>query len=296
MVALPFADGDVPPAFPEFAVHLPRVGKGGDKVVYRIDHGGADLALKILMDPVDDDAEEFEQAIPDEGAPAGAERFRRELQGMATTDCPHIIKAVHEPQLRVIGRGNHVWYSEPYLAGGTLFDRMKSGPLPPDEVHDLARCLFMAVEAMWGGTSPFVHRDIKPKNIGYTADGTVVLIDLGVALFTQMTSITSSSVVGPGTNIYAAPEQFDIRRLATIDFRTDLFQIGIVLVECLTGKHPFKSSTDYYRALTGFDPGTLTGVAMSDGLRRTIPRLLASHQGRRFRKPEMALKTLDGDA
>lgn len=296
MVALPFVDADVPKAFPEFSVQVPRVGKGGDKVVYRIDHGGSDLALKVLMDPVDDEAEEFEQAIPDEGAPAGAERFRRELQGMAETDCPHIIKAVHGPQLRVIGGGNHVWYSEPFLAGGTLFDRMKAGPLPPDEVHELARCLFLAVEAMSGGTSPFVHRDIKPKNIGYMADGTVVLIDLGVALFTQMSSLTSSSVVGPGTSAYAAPEQFDIRRLATIDFRTDLFQIGIVLVQCLTGKHPFMSSADYYQAMTSFDIGTLAGVDMTDGLRRTLPGLLASRQGRRFRKPEMALKTLDGDA
>jgi serine/threonine protein kinase len=280
-----FDDNDVPPAFPLLAVHTPRLGKGLDKVAYRATVGGDDLALKILHTPVDDDVEDFDQAT-------ATERFNREILGMQLTNCPHIVKVLDSPQIREIKGKKYVWYTEPFLAGGTLHDRLRTGPLPPAEVHELAHCLFEAVEAMWA--QKFVHRDIKPKNIAFRGDGTPVLIDLGIALFTDMASITSTSLVGPGTDVYAAPEQFDIKRLANIDFRTDLFQIGIVLVECLTGQHPFKGSANYYLSLTNFDPRSLDSVPMTDGLQRVIPRLLSSHQGRRFRLPEKALRTLEG--
>lgn len=283
-----FTEPEVQQAFPEMTVDLPYVGKGGDKVAFRASRDGEILALKVLLEPVEnDDAEDYDQE-------QATERFRREMIGMAATDCPHIIKVVDEPQLRTIGNKKHVWYTEPYLDKGTLQGRLKvHGPLTQDEVHELARSLFLAVEAMWGSEHRVVHRDIKPGNIGFTADGTPVLIDLGIARFTLMSSITSSSVVGPGTGRYAAPEQFDITRIANIDFRTDLFQIGIVLVEALTGAHPFASG-DYWSNLNNFDPSTLASTPMTDGVRRVIPRLLASRQSRRFRRADMARKTLDG--
>lgn len=281
-----FSDADVPRAFPEFTVQTPNIGEGMDKVAFRATFESEDLALKILHEAVSDDAEEFDEDT-------ATERFHREILGMATANCPHIIRVVHEPQLRVIGTSKHVWYTEPYLSGGTLFDRLKAGPLAADEAHYLAQCLFKAVDAMWNSESKFVHRDIKPKNIGFLADGTPVLIDLGIALFTEMSNITSTSIVGPGTNTYAAPEQFEIRRLANLDFRTDLFQIGIVLVESITGKHPFKASSNYFESLKAFDPTTLDSVELTPGLKRVIPRLLEAHQGRRFRKVEKALEELE---
>lgn len=283
-----FTESDVQQAFPELMVDLPHVGKGGDKVAFRATRDGETLALKILLEPLDDDVEDYDQE-------QATERFRREMIGMAATDCPHIIKVIDEPQLRAIGGKKYVWYTEPYLENGTLQNRLKTGPLTPDEVHELARSLFLAVEAMWGCEHRVVHRDIKPGNIGFTADGIPVLIDLGIARFTLMSSITSSSVVGPGTGLYAAPEQFDIKRLANIDFRTDLFQIGIVLIEAATGTHPFASG-DYWTNLNNFDPSTLDSIPMTEGVRRVIPRLLASHQSRRFRRADMPRKTLDGMA
>ena len=285
-----FTEPDVQQAFPEMTVDLPYVGKGGDKVAFRVTRDGEVLALKILLEPVDDeDAEDYNQE-------QATERFRREMIGMAATDCPHIIKVVDEPQLRVISGKKYVWYTEPYLDNGTLQSRLKTrGPLTPDEVHELARSLFLAVEAMWDSEHRLVHRDIKPGNIGFTADGTPVLIDLGIARFTLMSSITSSSVVGPGTGLYAAPEQFDITRMANIDFRTDHFQIGIVLLEALTGTHPFAGG-DYWTNLNNFDPSTLDSIPMTEGLRRVIPRLLASRQSRRYRRADMPRKMLDGTA
>jgi len=285
-----FTEVDVQQAFPEMTIDLPYVGKGGDKVAFRASRDVDALALKILLEPIhNDDAEDYDQEL-------ATERFRREMIGMAATDCPHIIKVIDEPQLRSISDRKYVWYTEPYLENGTLQSRLKThGRLTPDEVHELARSLFLAVEAMWDSEHRVVHRDIKPGNIGFAADGTPVLIDLGIARFTLMSSITSSSMVGPGTGRYAAPEQFDITRIANVDFRTDLFQIGIVLVEALTGTHPFTGG-DYWTNLNNFDASTLDSMPMTEGLRRVIPRLLASRQSRRFRRADMPRKTLDGTA
>lgn len=283
-----FSGSDVQTAFPEMSVTLPWVGKGGDKVAFQAAREAESLALKILIDPVPD------EDTDDPAQQQATERFRREMLGMAMTQCPHVIRAVDEPQLRRIAETNHIWYTEPFLEGGTLYSILKTGRLTPEAAHDLARCLFIAVDAMWGSTPQFVHRDIKPKNIGYLANGTPVLIDLGIALFTELSGITSSSIVGPGSRGYGAPEMYEIKRTATIDFRTDLFQIGIVLVEALTGTHPFIGSPDYWHSLNNFDPATLDGFEMTDGLRRTIPRLLAAHPSRRFRTVDMALNSLDG--
>ena len=282
---MPFSQDEVVAAFPEFTVITPHVGKGVQKVAYRTIRDSSDVALKIILWDAETDDSENDPS---------AERFRRELQGMASTSCPHLIQVLDGPETREIGGSLHFWYTEPFLSGGTLQDRFAAGRLTAQEVHELARCLLSAVESMWN-EGQFVHRDIKPGNIGYLEDGTVVLFDLGIALFTEMSPITQSSLSGPGTNLYAAPEQFEARRFATIDFRTDLFQIGIVLVEALTGKHPFfLQGTNYYERLVSFDPSTLDGVETTAGLRNLIPRLLAPRPNGRFRKVSMAIEALEG--
>jgi serine/threonine-protein kinase len=196
----------------------------------------------------------------------------------------------------MIGNGVRFWYTEPYMARGTLRNRLDQGPMSGSEAFELAKALLTAVDAMWND-GHFVHRDIKPDNIGFLADGTIVLMDLGIALFTELAPITESQMPGPGSQRYAAPEQFTIRHLATIDFRTDLFQVGIVLVEALTGTHPFfQPGTDYWERLTNFDPQILSGIDMPNGLRIVIPRLLAARPNGRYRKIELAIKALEGES
>lgn len=283
---VPFSDQDVTTAFPEYTLAVPPLGSGTQKVAYRATNAQADdLALKILL--WDAISQEDEDQV-------SAERFRRELLGMASTSCPHIIAIIDGPDVRQIASGNHFWYTEPFLVGGTLRTRLKAGPLPGDEVYALALALLTAVDAMWT-EGKFVHRDIKPENIGFLGDGTVVLLDLGIILFTDLSALTESQLRGPGSSKYAAPEQFEIRRLATIDFRTDLFQIGIVLVECLTGRHPFFAiGTDYLHNLTNFDPSTLDHIDMPGGLRSLLPRLLAPEPNGRYRQPDRAIRVLVG--
>lgn len=281
---LPFTHPEVQAAFSEFTVTIPHVGSGDQKVAYQAERSGTVLALKIRLDKA--------TGNPDEDTEDPAERFRREQRGMASTSSPYVIKAIDPPQLRSIGADEYLWYTEPFLVGGTLRGRLNSAHvLPASAVFHMAECLLHAVDAMWN-QGHFVHRDIKPGNIGFDADGNAVVIDLGIVLFEDMTPVTQSSLTSPGTQYYAAPEQYESRRDVQIDFRTDLFQIGIVLFESVTGRHPFKHSANYMHALNSFDPAALDGVAMPDGLRVLISRCLASKPNRRPRTVKMALDML----
>lgn len=291
-----FSDADVVAAFPEFDVQPPPVDAGHQKIVYRAQSGGTDVALKIMIwnapaasgDPVDaDEDDEIQQAI---------ERFHREIRGLAAVaDCPHVVQILQGPDVRAVGSSEHFWYTEPFLSGGTLKDRLNHGPLPIVDVERLATELLLAVRAM-SEDGGFVHRDIKPGNIGFDSEGGVVVIDLGIALFEDMNAITGSSVAGPGTWKYSAPEQFEIRRHAQIDFRTDLFQVGLVVYEALFGVRPFGGRTagDYVANLHAFDPTPLAQPQIPLGLQRLVPRLLAHSPSERYRRVSDALDELNG--
>jgi serine/threonine protein kinase len=84
-----------------------------------------------------------------------------------------------------------------------------------------------------------VHRDIKPANIMFRADGTPVLTDFGIVRMLDQPTLTQAFLnMGPGTPAYASPEQLNNDK-ALIDWRTDQFDLAIVLAECLLGHHPF---------------------------------------------------------
>jgi serine/threonine protein kinase len=280
-------DDEVVAAFPEFNLTVPPAGKGGAKIAYRATDGSTEFALKVTMAPLDlDDDEEREQA---EGV---IERFEREMRAMQAVACPHVATVSHGPSTRLIGASNHLWFGEPFLNDGTLYNVLRTGTLTPDAADELGRALLTAVVAMWNAEG-IVHRDIKPQNIGYI-DGQVVLMDLGTVLFTELTPLTAPSLTGPGSQFYASPEQFEVRRFSTPDFRSDLFQIGIVLFEAVAGRHPFRGTKgDYLDALKSFDASRLSGLSCSDRMKALVARLLQSRPAGRFRTPEDALSFLE---
>jgi eukaryotic-like serine/threonine-protein kinase len=138
---------------------------------------------------------------------------------------------------------------EQYIDGTNLRDELsRKGSLSLTEVLNLIDALLKTVEVL--ERNNLVHRDIKPENIMVCPDGKFILLDFGIARHLGKSSLTPSAAhFGPHTAGYAAPEQF--RNLKKeIDIRTDLFAIGVVAYESLSGKHPFiEGSRDYLDTL-----------------------------------------------
>ncbi len=220
-----------------------RIGAGGMGVVYR----ASDLSLTR---PV------AIKTLPRVSA-TRAERLRDEARTMARLAHPHLA-TIHSVES---WRGTPLLVVE-LLAGGTLADRLKSGPLPLAAVADLGLELADVLEHVHA--TDMVHCDIKPSNIGFTARGTLKLLDFGLTQwFTEaraspppdpdtrdaITSLASGSAAAgdvsghfAGTPIYMSPEALGAERPSPL---FDLWSTAVVLYEALAGHHPFAGgSTD----------------------------------------------------
>ncbi len=266
-------------------VSTPRIGKGGNKVAYLGHLDGEAVVVKYVRQPVSSSGDETEQAI------AVPERFRREIAAMMTIESPHVARVLLEPFVGQFGSCTHLCYVEQHYSGGDLNSRL-GVPWEPAEVRRLMLDLLSGVEAL--SERSIVHRDIKPENIVIDSVGRFVLIDLGIALFHGLSTLTDVQVLGPRTNMFAAPELLSPRSTAQVDTRTDFFQMGIVGFMALTAQHPFFPPDDGFfgRLLSGklaegvldpFDP------ALSVVLRR----LLKPSPGQRYRTTAMLRKALE---
>jgi len=166
------------------------------------------------------------------------EQFLKEGRITAKLSHPHLV-TVHD-----IGsyRGTYYMASE-YLSAGSLRERLQSGLGAYDALniaHDLASGLTYAHEM------GFVHRDVKPGDILFRASGAAVLADFGIAK--AIKSISSSTMAGNaiGTPDYMSPEQ---AQASPVDGRTDIYSLGAVLFEMLTGRKPYVASDPYAVAL-----------------------------------------------
>ncbi|WP_425839866.1 protein kinase domain-containing protein [Microbacterium sp. PA5] len=286
---LPFTDADVCASFPDLTISTPHLGQGSFKVAYSAESGAGDLVLKIIYSfPITDDPDEFDfDQVPD--------RIARELSSMSAVNSPHIVSLVSDPAVTRIGTASFLCYEEPFYSGGTLEDRLRSGALDRIETKDLLVALLRASSALWAADK-IVHRDIKPGNVAYADDGTPVLLDLGLVLFTEMSALTDSGFMSPMTPRYAAPEQFEQRRNAQIDFRTDQYLIGLTVLEAARGRHPFFrpgiSTAEYMQALRDFSASNLAQDDLDDDVREVLGRLLSYAMYGRYRTPEIPLEKL----
>jgi serine/threonine protein kinase len=286
---LPFTPEEVSSAFPELIVEMPELGRGSFKVAYTAYANGDVRVLKVINSfPILGDPDDFDlNSIPD--------RITREIAGMTATSCPHLVTLLGEPQVRQIGSASYLSYEEPLYPGGTLEERLRVGALDAADARELVVALLTASKALWNSAG-IVHRDIKPGNIVYSDEGIPVLLDLGLALYTTMSSLTNSGLSSPRTDRYAAPEQFELRREAKIDFRTDQYLIGIVGFEALLGRHPFWDPTvtldEYFDRMQNFSADTMDEISGEDDLKGVIARLLAPKPYRRFRTVDAPLVEL----
>jgi predicted ATPase/serine/threonine protein kinase/Tfp pilus assembly protein PilF len=162
--------------------------------------------------------------------PDAEARFRDEARAASRLDHPAICTVFD------VGEDDDggLWIAMAYYEGRTLADRLRDGPLPLAEALELAattaRGLGRAHEA------GIVHRDVKPSNLMVTVHGELKILDFGVAKLAQGASVVSAADLRVGTLGYMAPEQV---RGDRADARSDLFSLGAVLYEMVTGVRPF---------------------------------------------------------
>ena len=268
----------IPPAFPRPGETLGRyqmleqIGAGGTGVVYRATDTRLkrEVAVKVLVEPFASDPERLA-------------RLAQEAQAIAALSHPNIL-TLHD-----VGTERGLWYTvTELLHGQTLRARMRQGPLPEGEAIEYAIDVAHGLAA--AHAKDIVHMDLKPENIMVTDDGWVKILDFGVAKVgaptssedDQTTRTDRPHVVG-GTIPYMSPEQVCGER---VDQRSDLFALGTIMYEMVTGRHPFhgQSSVDTVAAILRDDPAPITSVnpAVSSGLDRIVRRSLKKLPADRF--------------
>jgi eukaryotic-like serine/threonine-protein kinase len=184
--------------------------------------------------------------------PRARERFLREAKAAAALDHPFICKVFEAGEFQ--GRSYIVME---YIEGKSLRDRIAEGPLPPAEALRATLEVAEALEA--AHAKRIVHRDLKPSNLMCTRQGHIKVMDFGLAKHivaepaeapalavsrTLTATPSRESITTPGmvvgTIAYMSPEQ---ARGEPVDARTDIFSLGVVLAEMLSGKHPFEKPT-----------------------------------------------------
>jgi len=167
-----------------------------------------------------------------------------------------------------------------YYEGKSIKDILKSGPLNPSEARDIAIQAAQGLEK--AHTSRIIHRDIKPGNIMLTQDKIVKILDFGIAKQLDVTSLTSKEQI-LGTTWYLSPEQLNSEKL---DFRTDIWSLGIVLYEILTNKPPFQGeraeSIMYQILYEEPDPITSVRKDLEPGWNQILMRTLRKNASDRY--------------
>ena len=197
---------------------LRLLGQGGMADVFEAEDTsiGRRVALKILPEAFARDQER-------------AQRFDTEIRASAALDHPHIVSVFEVGEID----GTH-YYSMSVLPGGELKSKIPDGPMPPSDALHITEQIADALD--YAHRKGFVHRDVKPENILFSEDGRAVLTDFGIAKATQGGSKMTATGLSIGTPHYMSPEQ---ARGQDLDGRSDLYALGVVLYELLTGKVPF---------------------------------------------------------
>jgi TolB-like protein/tRNA A-37 threonylcarbamoyl transferase component Bud32 len=201
---------------------IEEIGQGGMGIVYKAEDLKLKrcVALKFLPPHLMDSSEL-------------KERFLIEAQAAAALSHPNIC-VIHE-----VGESeDRPYIAMEYVEGETLRDRVRKGPLQPEEAVDLVSQVAAGLAEAHG--KGIIHRDIKSANIMVTAKGRAKVMDFGLAKLRGGTSLTRTQTT-LGTVAYMSPEQ---ARGEELDPRTDIWSLGVVLYELLAGKLPFQGDHD----------------------------------------------------
>lgn len=214
------------------ASDIQYVDGGGQKQVFKGKIGGEYYAIKLAR------AGGGTDDIADVIAGEAMARARREVETMRDCDSPYVVKlGPIGLELADVAPDHILYFTEELIDGRDLFKLFKAdGPFSQTDVIKLGIQIGSGVRSLWDLGK--VHRDIKPLNImRRSANGDYVLLDAGLAFDVQGESLSFGPV---GTQMYFSPEQFQFNdRRTVLDFRSDLFSLGVTMYELVTGRHPF---------------------------------------------------------
>jgi serine/threonine protein kinase/Tfp pilus assembly protein PilF len=251
-----------------------HLGSGGMGAVYRATDTtlGRDVALKILPGDM--------AADPDR-----LERFRREARAVAALNHPHIVT------IHTVEQAGGVHFLTMELVTGQALDKMMAAAsLPIDRVVEIASAIAGALAA--AHEKGIVHRDLKPANVIASDSGPVKVLDFGLAKVEQMASMPDADTatnlgteigVVLGTPAYMSPEQVSG---ISVDHRTDIFSLGVLLYELATGVRPFhgRSTVELASSILRDAPRDASDIRSSvpSDLARVITRCLEKAPAARY--------------
>lgn len=210
------------PAVPGYQI-LSLLGHGGMGVVYKARQANLNrtVALKMILAGL-------------HAAPEELTRFRTEAEAMARLHHPNIVQIYEVGELP----GQGPYFALEFIEGGSLADRLGGKPMPPRQAAGLAERLARAMHYAHQGQ--VIHRDLKPGNVLLSADGTPKITDFGLAKQLDTDSAQTRTGALMGSPSYIAPEQAS-GKTRQIGPATDVYSLGAILYEMLTGRPPFRS-------------------------------------------------------
>ena len=253
---------------------LQRIGGGGMGEVYK----GEDLRLQRAV------ALKFlpERLTRDDAA---NERFVQEARLVSALDHRNICTVYDIDHI-----DDQVFIVMAYYDGDTLQSRIAAGPLTAEESLDIA--IQVADGLSHSHAHGIVHRDIKPANVLITPDGTVKIVDFGIAKLRQQTLLTTEGVL-LGTAAYMSPEQ---ARGRGVDHTTDIWSLGVVLYEMFTGRRPFTGEVEMgvMYAIVHEEPEVITTLhpGLSVEVSAAVHKALAKNPADRYQSMNEMLADL----
>jgi serine/threonine-protein kinase len=255
---------------------LEKIGTGGMGTVYRAEdtRSGDIVALKTLHPHLAADAEYVR-------------RFEAEARIAQSIDSPNVVKVLDNGH-----DGDTYFLVMEFVPGRSLAEVIaERGALPIDEAVSIAAAIARALVA--ANAKAIVHRDISPQNVMITPEGVAKVTDFGVSRDLTQNTMTATSML-MGKPLYIAPEV--ATGASKADIRADIYALGVVLFQMLTGRVPFDAATPFaVMQMHVSDPVPSVGsfrAGMPGWLKDLVERCLEKDRSRRFRQPEEVLATI----
>ena len=245
----------------------------GYRIIRKINHGGMSTVYLAIQESVGRVVALKVMSPALNGDPTFSERFQREANIVGQLSHPHIV-SIYD-----IGRHNNYNYiAMDYLPGGSIHDKMLSG-IGAEQALRILKEIGSALDH--AHEKGYVHRDIKPENILFRDDGSAVLTDFGVARAQATHSRATHAGTVVGTPHYMSPEQ---TRGKAVDARSDLYSLGIVFYEMLTGAVPYQGDEAVSIALKHLASPLPTLPAQFIRFQPILDKLLDKDPARRYQR------------